>query len=150
MGIGAGVTAEESGRDGRGDEEARSPGAALRKIRGCCSRAQALSFNPTERASQYRRPLPFRRTSTCTVFIHYLVGIWFLSLLAAPPAQAGVVAYVKAFHRTRTRRWLFMVGIFQSTLVAPRERNSPELLGRPAGLLWVVARVRTQDSPLPH
>jgi hypothetical protein len=84
------VAAEESAHDGRGDEEARSPGAAFRKSTGCCSRARALSFTPTKRASQCRRPLPFRRTSTCTAFIHYLVGILFLSLLAVPPARAGL------------------------------------------------------------
>ena len=133
-GISASVTAEESARDGRGDAEARSPGSALRKSICCCSRARALSCTPTERASQCRRPLPCRRTSTCTAFIHYLVGILFLSLLAAPPARAGAVAYVKAFPRTRMRRWFYMLAIFQSTLAAPGERNSPERRGRPAGL----------------
>ena len=131
----AGVTAEESARDGRGDAEARS-GSALWNSLGCCSRARALSCTPTERASQCRSPFPFRRTSTCTAFIRYLVGILFLSLLAAPPARAGADAYVKAFPRTRTRRWFSMLAIFQSTLAAPGERNSPERRGRPPGLLW--------------
>jgi len=63
----------------------------------CCSRARALSCTPTERASQCRSPFPFRRTSTCTAFIRYLVGILFLSLLAAPPARAGLLWSSLAF-----------------------------------------------------
>ena len=148
-GAGAGSARECGGLDSK----ARAPCASWGGSIGCCSRAHARAHTPRERAPQCRRWPSSRRTTT---LINHLVGILFLSLLAASPARAGAVAcavaYVASFTRTRTCRWGFMraVGRGRESGAARRVELTREHAWPPCRCLLVVTLVQTQDTPCPQ